>query len=152
MTAEAAGKAQATGMLEEAKRQGKNSLVIVVSKGGADMAYPSLILATTARAMGMESHLYFTFWGMGLLTANGREKSMEAFPPEMREKMAKTFPTVSQFMKQAKDAGVHIHACSPTMQMFGLTKENLVSEAEDIIGASTFLELARRPDALALFI
>ncbi len=139
-------------MLEEAKKQGKNSLVIVVSKGGADMAYPSLILATTARAMGMESHLYFTFWGMGLLTQSGRDKSMQVFPPEMREKLSKTFPTVEQFMKQAKEAGVHIHACSPTMQMFGLSKENLVSEAEDIIGASTFLELARRPDALALFI
>lgn len=152
MTAEAAGKAPSTEMLETAKHQGKNSLVIVVSKGGADMAYPSLILATSARALGMEAHLYFTFWGMGLLTKEGRDKAAEVFPPEMRAKLAKTFPTVEQFMKQAKDAGVHIHACSPTMQMFGLTKESLVSEAEDIIGASTFLELARRPDALALFV
>ncbi len=152
MTAGTQGQHHGAEMLEEAKRQGKNSLVIVVSKGGADMAYPSLILATTARAMGMESHLYFTFWGMGLLTEAGRDKAMEVFPPEMREKLAKTFPTVGQFMKQARDAGVHIHACSPTMQMFGLTKDNLVSEAEDIIGASTFLELARRPDALALFV
>ena len=110
MTAEATGKAHSSEMLEDAKRQGKNSLVIVVSKGGADMAYPSLILATTARAMGMDAHLYFTFWGMGLLTKSGREKSVEVFPPEMREKLAKTFPTVEQFMKQAKDAGVHILA------------------------------------------
>ncbi len=139
-------------MLESAHKSGKKSLVLVVSKGGADMAYPSLILATTARALGMESHLYFTFWGMQLLTSEGRQKSMEVFPPEMRAKLAKTFPTVEQFMQQAKQAGVHIHACSPTMQMFGLTKENLVAEADDIIGASTFLELASKPDALALFI
>ncbi len=139
-------------MLESAHKAGKKSLVLVVSKGGADMAYPSLILATTARALGMEAHLYFTFWGMQLLTRDGRQKSMEVFPPEMREKLSKTFPTIEQFMAQAKQAGVHIHACSPTMQMFGLTKENLVAEADDIIGASTFLELASKPDAIALFI
>lgn len=143
---------KSSGMLEEAKKSGKTSLVIVVSKGGADMAYPSLILATTARALGMDAHLYFTFWGMQLLTTEGRRKSMDVFPPDMQKQMATTFPTIEQFMHQAKEAGVHIHACSPTMQMFGMTKESLVSEAEDVIGASTFLELASKPDALALFI
>jgi peroxiredoxin family protein len=146
----AAGKATET--VEQAKHEGKKSLVLVVSKGGADMAYPSLILATTARALGMDAHMYFTFWGMQLLTPEGRKKSMEVFPPEMREAIAKKFPTVEQFMQQAKQAGVHIHACSPTMDMFGLTKANLVNEVDDIIGASTYLELASRPDALTLFI
>lgn len=151
MTSAAQG-AKPSSMLEEAHKAGKKSLVIVMSKGGADMAYPALILATTARALGMDAHLYFTFWGMQLLTKDGRDKASEVFPPPMRATIAKTFPSVEQFMQQAKQAGVHIHACSPTMQMFGLTKDNLVSEAEDIIGASTFLELATSPDALALFI
>ena len=57
--------------IETAKREGKKSLILVVSKGGADMAYPSLILATTARALGMDAHMYFTFWGMQLLTPEG---------------------------------------------------------------------------------
>ena len=138
--------------VEQAKRDGKRSLVLVVSKGGADMAYPSLILATTARALGMEAHMYFTFWGMQLLTPAGRKKSMEAFPPELQKLVAEKFPSVEQFMQQAKQAGVHIHACSPTMDMFGLSKENLVNEVDDVIGASTYLELASRPDALTLFI
>jgi len=141
-----------TESVEQAKREGKKSLVLVVSKGGADMAYPSLILATTARALGMEAHMYFTFWGMQLLTPEGRKKSMDVFPPEMQKAMASKFPTVEKFMEQAKQAGVHIHACSPTMEMFGLNKANLVNEVEDIIGASTYLELATRPDAMTLFI
>lgn len=151
MTAGAAA-GRATETVEKAKQEGKKTLVLVVSKGGADMAYPSLILATTARALGMEAHMYFTFWGMQLLTPEGRRRSMDAFPPEMREKMAAKFPTVEKFMEQAKQAGVHIHACSPTMDMFGLNKQNLVNEVEDIIGASTYLELASRPDAMTLFI
>ena len=144
--------AQAKDTVEQAKREGKKSLFLVVSKGGADMAYPSLILATTARALGMDAHKYFPFWGMQLLTPEGRKKSMDVFPPEMQKAIAAKFPTVEQFMQQAKQAGVHIHACSPTMDMFGLTKASLVNEVDDVIGASTYLELASRPDALTLFI
>ena len=143
---------QSKDTIEQAKREGKKSLILVVSKGGADMAYPSLILATTARALGMDAHMYFTFWGMQLLTPEGRKKSMDVFPPEMQKALAAKFPTVEQFMQQAKQAGVHIHACSPTMDMFGLSREGLVNEVDDVIGASTYLELASRPDALTLFI
>jgi peroxiredoxin family protein len=146
----AAGRAAET--MEQAKKEGKKSLVLVVSKGGADMAYPSLILATTARALGMDAHMYFTFWGMQLLTPEGRKKSMDVFPPEMQKAIAAKFPTVEQFMQQAKQAGVHIHACSPTMDMFGMSKASLVNEVDDVIGASTYLELASRPDAMTLFI
>lgn len=146
----AAGRATET--MEKAKQEGKKSLVLVMSKGGADMAYPALILATTARALGMDAHIYFTFWGMQLLTPDGRKKSMDVFPPDMQKAIAAKFPTVEAFMQQAKQAGVHIHACSPTMDMFGMTKSSLVNEVDDVIGASTYLELASRPDALTLFI
>ncbi|HLY77570.1 MAG TPA: DsrE/DsrF/DrsH-like family protein [Thermoplasmata archaeon] len=142
----------ATATVESAKREGKKSLVLVMSKGGADMAYPALILATTARALGMDAHIYFTFWGMQLLTPEGRKKSMDVFPPDMQKAIAAKFPSVEQFMQQAKQAGVHIHACSPTMDMFGMTKAGLVHEVDDVIGASTYLELASHPDALTLFI
>lgn len=141
-----------TATIEHAKQEGKKSLFLVLSKGGADMAYPALILATTARALGMDAHVYFTFWGMQLLTLDGRKKSMDVFPPEIRAAIEKKFPSVEQFMHQAKEAGVHIHACSPTMDAFGLTKANLVNEVDDVIGASTYLEFASRPDALTLFI
>lgn len=42
-------------------------LVIIVSKGTFDMAYPPLMLASTAAALGMEAYLFFTFWGMQLV-------------------------------------------------------------------------------------
>ncbi len=144
--------AHATATMESAKKDGKTSLILVISKGGADMAYPSLILATTARALGMDAHMYFTFWGMQLLTPEGRKKAMDVFPPELQKKIAEKFPSLEQFMQAAKAAGVRIHACSPTMDMFGLSKEQLVGEVDDVIGASTYLELASRADAMTLFI
>ncbi|EQD38483.1 hypothetical protein B1B_15773, partial [mine drainage metagenome] len=91
--------AHASETMERAKKDGKTSLILVVSKGGADMAYPSLILATTARALGMDAHMYFTFWGMQLLTPEGRKKAMDVFPPELQKKIAEKFPTLEQFMQ-----------------------------------------------------
>jgi peroxiredoxin family protein len=42
-------------------------LALVASKGTLDMAYPPLILATTAAAMGWEAGVFFTFYGLDLL-------------------------------------------------------------------------------------
>ncbi len=42
-------------------------LAMVASKGTLDMAYPPLILATTAASMGWEVGIFFTFYGLDLL-------------------------------------------------------------------------------------
>lgn len=42
-------------------------LALVASKGTLDQAYPPLILATTAVAMGWEAGIFFTFYGLNLL-------------------------------------------------------------------------------------
>jgi peroxiredoxin family protein len=42
-------------------------LALVASKGTLDQAYPPLILATTAAAMGWEVGIFFTFYGLDLL-------------------------------------------------------------------------------------
>jgi peroxiredoxin family protein len=43
-------------------------LVLVSSKGGLDMAYPPMILANSARMSGIECEIFFTFWGLDLIT------------------------------------------------------------------------------------
>jgi peroxiredoxin family protein len=42
-------------------------LVIICSKGNLDMAYPALVLATAALGEGIETHLFFTFWGFDMI-------------------------------------------------------------------------------------
>ena len=59
---------------------------------------------------------------------------------------------MGDMLKQAKESGVKIHACSPTMGLFGTRKEDLLGVVDDIMGASGFLELATDPEALTLFI
>jgi peroxiredoxin family protein len=43
-------------------------LAIIASKGSLDMAYPPLILANSARMSGVECDIFFTFWGLDLVT------------------------------------------------------------------------------------
>ena len=152
----------------------RNKLVIVCSKGSLDMAYPPLMLATTGAAMGMEVHLYFTFWGINMLRKK-TVKSLKISPvgnpampmPNslgmipgmtrlatrmMKKNMDKIkMPTIQEMIKTAHDAGVHFHACSPSMQMMNLTKDDLNPEVDDIIGATTYIDLAS-DDAITLFI
>ena len=42
-------------------------LAIICSKGSLDMAYPGLVLANAALGEGIETHLFFTFWGMDMV-------------------------------------------------------------------------------------
>jgi peroxiredoxin family protein len=163
--------------LEEVKptvQEKRNKLVIVCSKGSLDMAYPPLMLATTGAAMGMDVHLYFTFWGMNMITKKTMD-SLKISPvgnaalpmpnilgmipgmsgmvtSMMKKKMNKMkMPTIKEMIQTAKESGVKFHACSPSLDMMGLTKDDLIPEVDDIIGASTYLDLASE-DAITLFI
>ena len=42
-------------------------MAIIATKGALDMAYPPLILASTAAALGWEVQIFFTFYGLQLL-------------------------------------------------------------------------------------
>ena len=138
--------------------QKKNKLVIVVSRGTIDGLYPPLILATTGAAQGMNVHLYFTFGGMKLLTKQTADQLIASADLGITKEQLQALlqkggmPTVKDMLKRAREMGVKIHACSPTMGVFGSTKEDLVSEVDDIIGASTYLDYASDPDAVTLFV
>lgn len=147
-------------------------LVIVLSKGTLDMAYPAFILATTGAASGMEVDLYFTFWGMSLLDRRKHDKTqlspvgnpamgmpnlLAVLPGAtamatamMKSKIKKYWPTIPEMMQQAKELGVRLHACSPTMGLMGLEEKDLIPGV-DIVGASTFLGWAS-DNAVTLFI
>jgi peroxiredoxin family protein len=155
-------------------KEKRNKMVIICSKGSLDMAYPPLMLATTGAAMGMEVHLYFTFWGVNMITKKTVD-SLKISPvgnpalpmpnilgmlpgmtsmltSMMQKKMDKIkMPSIREMIKTAKESGVKFHACSPTLDMMDLKREDLIPEVDDIIGAATYLELASE-DAITLFV
>jgi len=42
-------------------------LAIIATKGTLDMAYPPLILASTAASLGVETAIFFTFYGLNII-------------------------------------------------------------------------------------
>ena len=63
------------------------SMAIIATKGTLDWAYPPFILASTAAALGWDTHIFFTFYGLLLLK---KDISAEVSPlgnPAMPMKM-----------------------------------------------------------------
>ncbi len=136
----------------------KKKLAIVVQGGTLDKLYCAFILSSTAIAMDVEAHLYFTFWGLNMLVKGAMEKASlpatyKHLEPQMRKSLEKMkYPTPYEMLKRMKQSGLlRIYACSPTMEMFGIKGEDLVPEVDEIAGAATFLEVAAQSD-VTLFI
>ena len=143
---------------------GDRKLAIICSKGSLDMAYPGLVLANAALGEGIETHLFFTFWGFDMInkktmghlkfTPVGKPAThmppslmglpgMTSFATHMMKKQMEgiDIPEVPEFLDLITDAGGHLWACKMSADMMHLTSEDLVDTVEDIINASDFIEM-----------
>src|SRR5690348_16519242 len=138
-------------------------LAIICSKGNLDMAYPGLILANAALGEGVETHLFFTFWGFDIITTThmgdlkftmlgntathlpqglGGLPGMTAVAThQMKKQIAEAgVPEVPEFLDQIVASGGHLWACRMSADMMHLSKDDLYDGVEDIINASDFIE------------
>ena len=138
-------------------------LAIICSKGNLDMAYPGLVLANAALGEGIETHLFFTFWGFDMInkktmgdlkltllgnTAMHVPQGLGGLPGmtamathQMRKAIADLgIPEVPEFLQQIVDSGGHLWACRMSADMNHLTTDDLYDEVEGIISASDFIE------------
>jgi peroxiredoxin family protein len=131
----------------------KKKLALIIHSGTIDKLYCAFILGSTAAAMDMEVHLYFTFWGLNMLKKGVLEQAGLPANYKQYEEMLKTklkemnYPTPYDLLKRIKATGnATIYACSPTMEMFGVTKDTLIPEVDQIAGATVFLDIAADAD------
>jgi peroxiredoxin family protein len=136
----------------------KKKLAMIVESGTLDRLYCAFILASTAVAMDIEVHIYFTFFGLNMLRKGAMEKAglpatYKHLEDDLKKRlMTMKYPTPYDMLKRLKASGLmKIYACSPTMEMFGMKREDLVPEVDEIAGAATFLEVASKADT-TLFI
>ena len=132
-------------------------LAILAHGGTIDRLYTIMILATTASSLDMEIHVYFTFWGLLMLKKGAMEKAelpatYKPFEENMKRRLKKMkYPSPYEMLKMAKASGkLKIYACSPTMEMFGVKKEELIPEVDEIAGAASFLNIASEADITLL--
>jgi peroxiredoxin family protein len=118
---------------------------MVVSEGSFDKALMPLIMGNTAASMGMEVHVFYTFFGLKLLKKGVRPKlpgMMRLFTGMIVKKMkGLNIPGYDEMMKQAKELGVNFYACSTSMSIMGVKESDLV-EGTKVLGATKFLDLA----------
>jgi peroxiredoxin family protein len=127
----------------------KKKLAIIVHSGTIDKLFCAFTLASTAAAMDIETHLYFTFWGLNMLKKGAMDQAelpatYKQYEPILKTKLKEmNYPTPYEMLKRMKASGnVKVYACSPTMEMFGVTKDVLIPEVDQIAGAAVFLDIA----------
>ena len=143
---------------------GQKKMAIIASKGSLDMAYPPLILATTAAAMDMDVTIFFTFYGLELVKKGNANKlkvspvgnpsmhmpniigtlpGMTAIATKMMRSMFKKHgvATIDQLLELAKESGVRLIACQMTMDVLGIKQKDIVDGVE-FGGAATFMDIA----------
>ena len=57
----------------------QRKIAFICSKGDLDMAYPALVMGWAALGNGIDVTLFFTFWGMDMITKD-RQKHLELAP------------------------------------------------------------------------
>lgn len=148
----------------------RKRLALVASKGTLDQAYPPLILATTAAALGWEVGIYFTFYGLDILHRERLHKlkmaslanpagpirlpnlvgalpgATAAATRVMKRWMSNArMPKVPEFIEMAQGLEVRFFACATTMGVMGVEESDLISGCE-IAGAAAFLDFAAEAD------
>ena len=138
---------------------------IIVSKGSLEGVYPGLIMANGARAEGIEANLFFTFFGLDAIHKGRHEHIKMAtvgnpglhlatmlgglpgvstvMTHYMNHKMEKLdIPSIPEFIDMIADTGTGLYACKASVDLFGLEKNDLISQVQDIITVGEFYELA----------
>jgi peroxiredoxin family protein len=151
-------------------------MAIIATKGALDMAYPPLILASTAASMGWEVQIFFTFYGLQLLRKDlsgiaisplanpampmpvpmpvvvSMLPGMEAMATSMmKAKMRKKgVASLEELRALCLEADVKFIACQMTVDLFEFDRSEFI-DGIDYGGAATFLKFAGDTD-VCLFI
>jgi peroxiredoxin family protein len=146
-------------------------VLIICAKGSIEDIYASLVLANGAVMEGIETKLFFTFFGLDAINKKRMKKIHTAtvgnpsltmpggipFPTflgvipgveagvsaMMKKQMEKLdIPPVDEFFDMITAGGGEIYACKMATDMFKLKKEDLIEHVKDIITVGDFYGLA----------
>lgn len=154
-----------------------NRVTMVVFSGELDRQLASLVIATGAAAMGLEVSIFYTFWGLSALKKGRRlggkgfkEKMFALMTPKGLAKLPvsklnfggmgramlksmmkeKQISSIEELFAMAREMGVKMIACTMSMDVMGITREELL-DGVGLGGVATFLGDAAR-SRVSLFI
>ena len=146
-----------------------NKATFVVISGDMDKVFAAFIMATGAAAAGMDTTLFFTFWGLNAVKT-GRIANPDSFLGKMMAVMNrggvnrlnpskfsfggigrvlfkkmmrdKNVASISDLREMAIDLGVHLLACKMSMDVMGIARDDLIPEVENVVGVATLVKEA----------
>jgi NADPH-dependent 2,4-dienoyl-CoA reductase/sulfur reductase-like enzyme/peroxiredoxin family protein/TusA-related sulfurtransferase/rhodanese-related sulfurtransferase len=139
---------------------------IIVFSGDMDKVLASFVIANGAAAMGRPVTMFFTFWGLNVLRKSEPQNIKKPLIDTMFGKMMpqgvnklklskmnmggmgtammrkvmkdKNIDSLEDLIKKAMDNGVKMIACTMSMDVMGITKEELIDGVE-LAGVGTYL-------------
>jgi len=151
--------------VEDSRPDPIEKVSIIVSKGALEDIYPSLIMANGARNEGIEANLFFTFFGMDAIhkqrhdhikvatvgnpglhipTWAGGFPGVSALMTKYMERQIEKldFPGIAEFVEMISDTGAGLYACQASIDLFGVERDDLIEQVDDIITVGEFNEMA----------
>ena len=145
-----------------AKRDDEKSMVIIATQGTLDMAYPPLILASTAAAFDWDVTVFHTFWGLDILheeqaadlklSAVGNPNmpvpnaiaalpGMDRLATTMMERRIadNDVATIGELLETSLEMGVDLQACQMTMDLMDYDDDAFYDGVTVGVGAATAL-------------
>jgi peroxiredoxin family protein len=134
-----------------------NKATIIVMSGDLEKVMSAYIIATGAASMGMDVTLFFTFWGLGALKRKRSlkhksvlQRMMTALTPAGLQSLgtskfnffgigpmlfrsmmrSKNVATLDELAALARDLGVREVACTMTMDVMGIAKDEMLPQVQ----------------------
>jgi predicted peroxiredoxin len=117
----------------------EQNILYVQTSNAPERQYSPLVLAQSAKAMGLDAAVYYL--GMGLTVLK---------PGEAEKMQLGSFPSVAEMLQKALDMGVTVYVCEASKQMLGWETVELIPGVK-IVGAATLNDLALDADAVMYF-
>ncbi|OLZ40614.1 hypothetical protein A6E15_06235 [Natrinema saccharevitans] len=141
----------------------QQKMTIVATQGSFDMAYPPLILASTAAAFGWDVVVFHTFWGLDILheekskdlklSAVGNPNmpvpnavaalpGMDTMATKMMQKKIDEngTATIEELIDLSLESGVDLQACQMTIELMDYDEDAFYDGVTTGVGAATALQ------------
>jgi peroxiredoxin family protein len=150
-------------LAEATAEDDRKKMSIIATKGTLDMAYPPLILASTAAAFGYDVTVFHTFWGLDILHEERSKRlklssvgnpnmpvpnaiaalpGMDRLTTRMMERRIEDneTATVEELLETSLDMGVEFQACQMTIDLMGYDEDDFYDGVTTGVGAATALQ------------
>lgn len=118
--------------------------ILIIQTHGVDTptrTYSPLFYAMAAAAMEMDVMVWFTMNGTNQLKKGEAEKVQLDPTSDV---------TLKTMLEQAMDSGVKLRVCQQSMELWDMTKDDLIDGVE-ILGATSIIDLALNADHVMYF-